>query len=290
FPASDARRKRNVPRLRSLHGDTPTVACDYNTAMEKIWTSLWLSKEPSESHKDLMVKYNEFCESRRKANMAVPEEYLPVSIRDAKLFVKKKDKERAQPISQGCLDEKSRTAVSELPLVLASSEEAVWSARERDNGGKVFSIPVPRTETAGTAQAPGTGDQRNASKSSSGKDRPTKRQRCRTCGDFIGKDGHPRGQCPASGPSKAAEDERTLRARAEVEKAKLEVPDSLPKGEKRCGLCRLSRGDGQHRVRYNVVIYCPYADPESVRVKFDEEVKAVKKAKHDRYNKRRKMK
>ncbi|KAF4750943.1 hypothetical protein FOZ62_006526, partial [Perkinsus olseni] len=258
--------------------------------MEKIWTSLWLSKEPSESHKDLMVKYNEFCESRRKANMAVPEEYLPVSIRDAKLFVKKKDKERAQPISQGCLDEKSRTAVSELPLVLASSEEAVWSARERDNGGKVFSIPVPRTETAGTAQAPGTGDQRNASKSSSGKDRPTKRQRCRTCGDFIGKDGHPRGQCPASGPSKAAEDERTLRARAEVEKAKLEVPDSLPKGEKRCGLCRLSRGDGQHRVRYNVVIYCPYADPESVRVKFDEEVKAVKKAKHDRYNKRRKMK
>ncbi|KAF4758880.1 hypothetical protein FOZ63_014096 [Perkinsus olseni] len=33
FPASDARRKRNVPRLRSLHGDTPTVACDCNTAI-----------------------------------------------------------------------------------------------------------------------------------------------------------------------------------------------------------------------------------------------------------------
>ncbi|KAF4648148.1 hypothetical protein FOL47_003671, partial [Perkinsus chesapeaki] len=100
------------------------------------------------------------------------------------------------------------------------------------------------------------------------------KQRCRTCGEPIGKAGHPRGKCP-KGPAEKPVDDRKQRAQERIEKLGIQVPDKMQKGQKRCPLCRLPRA-GDHLVR-NRIEFCPYADSVSVKRKFEDERNEKKK-------------
>ncbi|KAF4678925.1 hypothetical protein FOZ60_015886 [Perkinsus olseni] len=205
-----------------MSGEVPVVPdCEYNEAMTEVWEDIWLHMRPRDTVSDLLHRYNVKCHELRRQSPSIP--LLAVSLREVKLYIKKKQEQHGHAFSAGCLDSRSCDVIEGLASYLESTnKEAVIEGQ----GG---------------------------------------------------------------------EDERAARARSKVQELGLAPPKILPKGQKRCPVCRLARSTAdsegeKHKVRNNVIIFCPFGDSQEKRDAFEEESKAKKKRRDARYNAKRDFK
>ena len=76
-------------------------------------------------------------------------------------------------------------------------------------------------------------------------------------------------------------------ARKYVEKYQISCPDNKFYSPTKCSVCYMPRCQS-HRVKNNIVIYCPYADDEIIQTNVDKQSRGLANIRCKKYNKKRK--
>lgn len=266
---------RDVGRRRALGGSLVEVTPDFNDRMTELWTEIWakstsVTRLSAQVVRSALVEYNTHLVRDIADDRPGWEPLLPVSYAGALKWMKEMQAKCHQSATTGTF-----------------TQEGVDIARDLES---VLEVPTSLTlfppTTSGTEDAPG--DLPPAPSiypmqlvSDQAENEKLRRQR-------SPRRKLKRQESPLSEDRAAARLARERRRRAELEVARLglEVPQQLPKGERRCALCNLSRG-GEHIVKHNQILYCPHADPTIVKEEYEAERKAAELARYERYNAKR---
>ncbi|KAF4704351.1 hypothetical protein FOZ62_025622 [Perkinsus olseni] len=108
-----------------MSGEVPVVPdCEYNEAMTEVWEDIWLHMRPRDTVSDLLHRYNVKCHELRRQSPSIP--LLAVSLREVKLYIKKKQEQHGHAFSAGCLDSRSCDVIEGLASYLESTNKEVW--------------------------------------------------------------------------------------------------------------------------------------------------------------------
>ncbi|KAF4749393.1 hypothetical protein FOZ63_030684, partial [Perkinsus olseni] len=291
--------KRNVARRRSLGGSLVEVRPDFNQRMKTMWIDIWSHLSPSSGDKPIsQLVWSALAEYNRRVSSDlegfdntgenIPPPLLPVSYGHALTWMKDQRRLQQLPAQKGIFNEEAVIINEELAKTLVSPQAEdeqhldLPEALIPDLIETVVDQAVIDQDPAANLVEP----------------EPTKKkspQRCRTCGELLGKLGHPRGKCPlkvgdsttppvdVKAKTDGVDPKRRARAEQSLEELGIIAPWELPKGEKRCPMCRMSRSTG-HIIKNNRVIYCQYADTDDVKKEAEEQMHEKKKARYARYN------
>ncbi|KAF4730048.1 hypothetical protein FOZ62_023899, partial [Perkinsus olseni] len=265
---------RDVGRRRALGGSLVEVTPDFNDRMTKLWTDIWAkstsgARLSAQLVRSALVEYNTHLARDVTEDQPGWEPLLPVSYAGALKWMKDMQAKCHQSATTGTFTQEGVDIAKDLESVLQVPTLLTLAASTTTTGTEDAPDDLPQAPSVETmdlisGQAENEQFRRHQ----------TPQQKRRRQDPLV-----------EDRDRQRSARERRRRAELEVARLGLDVPQQLPKGERRCPLCNLSRG-GEHIVKNNQVLYCPHADPTIVKEEYEEGRKAAELARYERYNKK----